>query len=69
MGAFEEAKGKVKQAVGDVIEDPDLHREGQAQEEKGEAERDATQARLKAMGHEAEADAREAQQRAAQEKK
>jgi uncharacterized protein YjbJ (UPF0337 family) len=39
MGAFEEAKGKVKQAVGDVTDNPDLRREGQAQQDKGDAER------------------------------
>src|SRR5438105_3527714 len=45
MGVFEEAKGKVKEAVGDLTDNPDLHREGQAQKDKGEAQREATQAR------------------------
>ncbi len=66
MGAFEEAKGKIKQAVGDLTDNPDLQREGHAQSEKGEAEREATEARAEARGHEAEAAAREAEQRGAE---
>ena len=66
MGAFEEAKGKIKQAVGDVTDNPDLQREGHAQEEKGEAEREATQARAEAEARETEAAAREVEQRAVQ---
>ena len=31
MGVFEEAKGKVKEAVGDLTDNPDLQREGEAQ--------------------------------------
>ena len=69
MGAFEEAKGKVKEAVGDLTNNPDLQREGQAQEKKGEAEREATQARAKAKAHEVKADAHEVEERAAQEAK
>ena len=45
MGTFEEAKGKFKQAAGDLTDDPDLQREGQAQSEMGEAEREVTEAR------------------------
>ena len=66
MGAFEEAKGKIKQAVGDVADNADLQREGHAQEEKGEAEREATQARAEAEARETEAAAREVEQRAVQ---
>ena len=57
MGVFEEAKGKAKEAVGDLTDNPDLQREGQAQKEKGEAERQATQARVEAKAHEANAPA------------
>ena len=40
MGVFEEAKGKVKEKVGEVADNPDLMREGQAQKDKGEAQRE-----------------------------
>jgi uncharacterized protein YjbJ (UPF0337 family) len=66
MGAFEEAKGKVKEAVGDLTNNPDLKREGQAQEKKGEAEREATQARAEAKGHEAKAKMHEVEQEGAE---
>jgi uncharacterized protein YjbJ (UPF0337 family) len=54
MGTFEEAKGKVKEKVGDVTNNPDLAREGEAQKEKGEAEREETKAKAKAKAHETE---------------
>src|SRR5437764_14706237 len=66
MGVFEEAKGKVKEKVGEVTDNPDLQREGRAQEKKGEAEREATQARIEAKGHEGKAKAREVEQEAAE---
>ncbi len=66
MGVFEEAKGKVKEAVGDLTNNPDLKREGQAQEKKGEAEREATQARAEAKAHEAKAKMHEVEQEAAE---
>jgi uncharacterized protein YjbJ (UPF0337 family) len=66
MGAFEEVKGKAKQALGNVANDPDLVREGQAQEDKGEAEREATEARVEAKAHVAMAEADEARQKAAE---
>ncbi len=66
MGAFEEAKGKTKQAVGDLTDNPDLQREGHAQSEKGEAEQEASAAQAEARAHEAEAAAREAEQRGAE---
>jgi uncharacterized protein YjbJ (UPF0337 family) len=62
MGVFEEAKGKAKEAVGDLTDNPDLQREGEAQKEKGEADRKATQARAEAKAHEARADIKEAKQ-------
>jgi uncharacterized protein YjbJ (UPF0337 family) len=37
MGIIDEATGKVKQAVGDVTDDPKLRREGKQEERKGEA--------------------------------
>ena len=42
MGIVEEAKGKIKEAVGDITDNPELQEEGRAQAEKGEAEREAT---------------------------
>ena len=69
MGAFEEAKGKVKKAVGDVADDPQLRQEGEAQEERGEAESEATQERAKAKAHDAKAKEKEMEQRAARSSK
>lgn len=66
MGAFEELKGKAKEAVGDLTNDPDMVREGQAQKDKGEAEREATEARVEAKAHEAKAEGHEARQEAAE---
>ena len=66
MGVFEEAKGKVKEAVGDLTDNPDLQREGEAQKDKGEAEREATEARAEAKKHEAKAKAHEAEQNVAE---
>jgi uncharacterized protein YjbJ (UPF0337 family) len=62
MGVFEEAKGKVKEAAGDLTNNPDLQREGEAQQEKGEEERKATEARAEAKAHEAKAAAKEAKE-------
>ena len=69
MGVFEEAKGKVKEAAGDITDNPDLKQEGRAQKEKGESEREATQARAKAKGHDAKAKEKELEQEAAESKK
>lgn len=69
MGAFEEAKGKLKQAAGDIADNPELRREGEAQEKKGEAEREATQARAEAKAREAKADVHEVEQKAAEKAK
>lgn len=69
MGAFEEAKGKVKQAVGDVTDNADLKREGDAQQAKGEAEREAVEAKAEAKAHEVKAKEKELEQEAAQDAK
>jgi uncharacterized protein YjbJ (UPF0337 family) len=66
MGAFEEIKGKAKEAIGDLTNDADLQREGNAQKQKGEAEREATQARTEAKAHEAKAKEKELEQEIAQ---
>lgn len=69
MGAFEELKGKAKEAVGDVTNNVELEKEGEAQKEKGKAEREADEARIEAKAHEARAKAKEAQQRLAEDAK
>ncbi len=56
MGVFEELKGKVKEAVGDVTGRGDLEREGQAQASKGAEERKETQAQASAQAHEKKAE-------------
>lgn len=69
MGAFEEVKGKLKQAAGDLSDNPDLQHEGKAQSEKGEAEREADEARAAARAKEAKADTRAAEQEVAEKSK
>jgi len=69
MGAIEELKGKVKEAAGDLTDNPDLEREGHAQKEKGEAEREADEARAKAKAHEVKAREKQAEQELAEEDK
>jgi len=69
MGVFEEAKGKVKEKVGEATDNPDLMREGRAQEKKGEAEREATQSRVEAKAHEGKAKAHEVEQEIAERSK
>ena len=65
MGAFEQAKGKAKEAVGDLADNPELKAEGRAQQDKGEAEREATEAKAEAKAQEAKAKEKELEQRAA----
>jgi uncharacterized protein YjbJ (UPF0337 family) len=69
MGIGEQVKGKAKEVVGDITDNPDLEEEGRAQKKKGEAEREATQERAKAKAHEAEAKEKEVEERIAQEAK
>lgn len=38
-GAFDEAKGKIKEKVGQVINDPDLEAEGQAENLDGKIQK------------------------------
>jgi uncharacterized protein YjbJ (UPF0337 family) len=68
MGVFEEAKGRVKKAAGDIAGKRDLQKEGEAQSEKGKAEREAAENRAKAKAQEAKARLREGQQEAEQQK-
>ena len=60
-GAVEGAKGKVKEAVGAVTGRDDLTREGQAQQDKGDAQRNAAK-------KEAEAEAARGSARVAEER-
>jgi uncharacterized protein YjbJ (UPF0337 family) len=55
MGVVEQAKGKVKQAVGDLTDNDALRIEGEAQADKGAEERKATESRAKAKAHETRA--------------
>jgi uncharacterized protein YjbJ (UPF0337 family) len=66
MGVGEELKGKAKAAVGEVTDNDDLRREGEAQVDKGQAETQAAKSRAEAKGEEAKARIHEEQQRAAQ---
>jgi len=66
MGLLEEAKGKVKEAAGDLTDNKTLKVEGEAQASKGAEERKETQARAEAKMHEKKADMHEAEQKAAE---
>jgi uncharacterized protein YjbJ (UPF0337 family) len=61
MGVLEEAKGKLKQAVGDLTDNDALRIEGEAQAEKGDEERKATESQAKAKAHETRAGLADAQ--------
>jgi len=63
---MEEAKGKVKEAAGDLTDNKTLKVEGEAQASKGAEERKETQARAEAKMHEKKADMHEAEQKAAE---
>ncbi|MGH9084676.1 MAG: CsbD family protein [Acidimicrobiales bacterium] len=66
MGIIEEGKGKAKEVIGDLTDNPDLEQEGRAQKDKGEAEREADAHRAKAKAHEVEAKEKELEQEAAE---
>lgn len=59
-------KGKVKEAVGDLTDNAELRREGEAQQAKGKQEAKADAARARAKTNEAKAKEKEVEQRAAQ---
>jgi uncharacterized protein YjbJ (UPF0337 family) len=54
-GIFAEAKGKVKQTAANVTGDREMQKEGEADAERGAAERNATKSRVSAKAHEAKA--------------
>ncbi|MGW0161718.1 microaggregate-binding protein 1 [Mycobacterium sp. NPDC003323] len=65
-GVVEDVKGKTKEAVGTVTGRDDLTREGEAQQDKAQAERDAAKKEAEADSARAGADAAEQRQKAEQ---
>ena len=65
-GIVEDVKGKAKEAVGAVTGNDDLKREGEAQQDKAEAQREVATKEAEADKARAEAAAHEAEQRANQ---
>ncbi|MGQ0483586.1 MAG: CsbD family protein [Pseudonocardia sp.] len=63
MGAFEDVKGKAKEAAGSATGSDDLRAEGQAQQRKSNEEDKAEHARLEAEKHEAKAEGHESTER------
>ena len=65
-GAVEEVKGKAKEAFGALTGDEEKKREGAAQQEKADAQRDVAKEEAQAEKARAAAKAKEAEQRAHQ---
>jgi uncharacterized protein YjbJ (UPF0337 family) len=65
-GVVEDVKGKVKEAAGALTGKDELRREGQAQQEKADAQREVAVKEAEAEKARAEASAREAEQRSHQ---
>ncbi|HEY2834566.1 MAG TPA: CsbD family protein [Sporichthyaceae bacterium] len=65
-GIVEDAKGKAKEAVGAVVGNEDMRREGEAQQHKADAQRDVAQKEGEADKARAEARAHETEQRSHQ---
>jgi len=65
-GIVEDVKGKVKEVAGEASGNEDLEREGKAQQDKAENEREVAKHEAKADAARAQAKADEAGQRAAQ---
>jgi uncharacterized protein YjbJ (UPF0337 family) len=65
-GIVEEVKGKAKEAVGAVPGKDELRREGRAQQEKADAQRDVAAKEAEAEKARAEAKVREAEQKSHQ---
>jgi uncharacterized protein YjbJ (UPF0337 family) len=66
MGVFEEAKGRIKQAAGDVTDNDTLKTEGEAQSDKAVEERRSDTAKASAKAHEKKADLHEEKQEMAE---
>lgn len=65
-GVVEDTKGKLKEAAGTVTGNDSLKREGEAQQDKAEAQREVAQKEAAAEKARAKAEAHEARQRAEQ---
>ena len=65
-GVVEGVKGKVKEAAGALIGQDELRREGRAQQDKAEADRDVAKKEAEAEKARATAEAHEAEQRSHQ---
>ena len=65
-GVVEDVKGRAKEAVGSVIGNDEMKREGEAQQRKADAERDVAEHEAKAERARAESEAHEAEERAHQ---
>lgn len=65
-GVVEGVKGKAKEAVGAVTGNDEMRREGEAQQEKADAQRDVAAKEAEAEKARATAEAREAEQRSHQ---
>lgn len=65
-GVVEDAKGKAKEVIGTVTGREDLPREGQAQQDKADAQRDAAKKEAEAERARANAKVDEQRQKAAQ---
>ena len=66
MATGDKAKGKMKEAVGNLTGSDDLRREGQAQQHKGHHEQQAAEAQAVAEKHQLEAEGFENEERARQ---
>lgn len=65
-GVVEDVKGKAKEATGVLTGNENLEREGEAQQDKADAQRDVAQKEAEAEAARAKAKAHEAEQKAAQ---
>ena len=62
---FAEAKGRIKETAGSVAGDRDLQDDGRADQQRGAADRQSTQAKTEAKAHSAKAKADEKAQESA----
>lgn len=65
-GVVEDAKGKAKEVAGKITNREDLHREGQAQQDKAQAQRDAAKKEAEAESARKAAEVNEKRQAAHQ---
>lgn len=62
-GAVEDVKGKAKETAGSLLGNDSLHREGQIQQDKADAQQEAAERQAEADTAQAEAERREEAQR------